>query len=1021
VFAQLARAKIEPTLANLPDIPQLKVGVLSRNSCSRETEPPIAIVAEFDRAARDAVLAELHRLAWNFSHSPTVVTIEPHLMRVWTCCEPPENRLVGDYVVHELPVSALASPRPSGEGRRAVQVLHWANLVSGQFFRDRAERFSRDQRADHMLLANLKHLRGQLRRAGLTNDDICHDLLARVIFVQFLFDRKDSAGKSALNADKLASLNAAGVLRAKHGGFADVLEDHEETYRLFDWLDQRFNGDLFPSKGDTHEERQRAWREEKSHVTPSHLRVLRDFVRGDMDMPTGQRCLWPQYAFDAIPLDFISSIYEAFVTERARSQGIYYTPPPLVDFMLDRVLPWDGHEWDLQILDPACGSGVFLVKAFQRLIHRWKNAHPGADIRAETLRTVLERNLFGVDKDPHAVRVASFSLYLAMCDEIDPKYYWTQVHFPPMRQRRLIHADFFDESQAGFSSKADGRTYDLVIGNAPWGEDLLTPAAKEWASDSAHRWPVANKGIGTLFLPKAASLTKAAGKVAMIQSASSLLFNRSGPARRFREKFFTTAAVHEVVNLSALRFKVFSWKTRTAQKSVAPSCVVIFSPSPARNEPFAYLNPKGTESPGDELDLGVDPADVKFLHPDEASRNAWVWTALMWGNNRDWCLVRHLAKAANLQKLRGMNVLKVREGIIPSAKGSLHPGTKDRLYWEGETFPDGTFVYLNTSGVPRTKGVRTHRETALLAFELPQLTIKQGWQESRARFAAALTPSEVREGVLFTQSYLSVHCTAVDGEVLEAACLAYNSILAVYFLLLTSSRFSSYRPEPLVNELLRVPVPEPRPGLLAGVRNYDYEEVDRRVKRAFDFKDSEWVLVEDLFNVTLPDFKGDGASPGRLRTRRRLGVREEPELRRYCEYFVRVLKAGFGQDKKVCATIFQETEKPLLPYRLVAIHLNRSSGDQARVEPLDPPALLRELEELDRKWLRHRNIPGGNVYSQRIVRVYDSDGTSPTVYIMKPDAYRYWTRSMGLHDADEVAADFARWQAAAGSKELAIR
>jgi len=434
IFAELAQAKIGTTLASRSDGPRLKVGVLSRNSYSRETESPIAIVAEFEKMASDAVLRELHRLAWNFSHSPTIVTIEPHLLRVWTCCEPPEDRFVGHYVIQDVPTSELTKPRLSDAARRAVQALHWANLVSGQFFRDRAERFNRDQRADRMLLGNLRHLREVLRRAGLTNDDICHDLLARVIFVQFLFDRKDSAGNPALNPNKLKSLNESGVLQAEHGTFASILEDYEETYRLFDWLNDRFNGDLFPGGGDTRGERERAWQEEKRFVKPRHLKVLRDFVKGDLDMPTGQRCLWPQYAFDAIPLEFISSIYEAFVTERARSEGIYYTPPHLVDFILDRVLPWQGDAWDLKVLDPACGSGIFLVKAFQRLVHRWKNAHRGEGIRAETLRGLLQNNLFGVDKDPHAVRVASFSLYLAMCDELDPKHYWTQVRFPPMRQ-----------------------------------------------------------------------------------------------------------------------------------------------------------------------------------------------------------------------------------------------------------------------------------------------------------------------------------------------------------------------------------------------------------------------------------------------------------------------------------------------------------------------------------------------------------------------------------------------------------
>jgi hypothetical protein len=322
IFAQMARAKIETALA-YSDPPSARIGVLARNSQATETESPLAVVAEFQDSASEQSLRDLHRLAWNFSYAPTVVTIEPDLVRVWTCCEPPErDRFLTDYLIQEVSASELRKARPNEETRRAAQVLHWANLVSGQFFRDRPERFRRERRADQMLLGNLRHVREVLRKDGLTSDDICHDLLARVIFVQFLFDRKDTSGNSALSPNKLANLHEADVLQESHSDFASILNNYDDAYRLFDWLNDRFNGDLFPGNGTTGPERERAWLEEKRHVKPRHLKKLRDFVSGDMDMPTGQMCLWPEYSFDAIPLEFISSIYEAFVTERARSEGI---------------------------------------------------------------------------------------------------------------------------------------------------------------------------------------------------------------------------------------------------------------------------------------------------------------------------------------------------------------------------------------------------------------------------------------------------------------------------------------------------------------------------------------------------------------------------------------------------------------------------------------------------------------------------------------------------------------------------
>jgi hypothetical protein len=147
---------------------------------------------------------------------------------------------------------------------------------------------------------------------------------------------------------------------------------------------------------------------------------------------------------------------------------------------------------------------------------------------------------------------------------------------------------------------------------------------------------------------------------------------------------------------------------------------------------------------------------------------------------------------------------------------------------------------------------------------------------------------------------------------------------------------------------------------------------------------------------------------------------QEPQLWRYCEYFIRVLKAGFGRDKQILATIFQEKGPDLLPFRLVAFQFDQVASPSVHVESLDTPDLLTELEALNKTWLKHHKATSGNVYCQRVARIYDRRGKAPTVFILKPDACRYWTRSMGLHDADEVAADFFSWQANAGNKSKGI-
>jgi hypothetical protein len=331
----------------------------------------------------------------------------------------------------------------------------------------------------------------------------------------------------------------------------------------------------------------------------------------------------------------------------------------------------------------------------------------------------------------------------------------------------------------------------------------------------------------------------------------------------------------------------------------------------------------------------------------------------------------------------------------------------------------GSLLRLAVASLPALDKVQTdsRASTDFSAFEWPQLIIKQGWQKGASRFQARLTESAEKEGALCTQSYVTVHTPDTQSALLESACLVLNSIFATYFLLLTSGRFATYRPEPLVKELMAVPLPLPRAGLLDGIASD--RDIDTRVFEAFEFKDSERVLIEDLFNFTLPDFQGDRRSPGRLRTTREKNRTSEPQLTAYCRYFIRVLKAGFGRDKAIAATIFQEDEKDSpLPYRLVAFELGGVAGQEIEFARIKLPELLNEFDRLGRAGL-NGGSSRGHIYRHRVARVYGSPDGTPTVFIIKPDMCRYWTRSAGLSDADEVALDLFRWHQAATRPELA--
>ena len=268
-----------------------------------------------------------------------------------------------------------------------------------------------------------------------------------------------------------------------------------------------------------------------------------------------------------------------------------------------------------------------------------------------------------------------------------------------------------------------------------------------------------------------------------------------------------------------------------------------------------------------------------------------------------------------------------------------------------------------------------------------------------------------QQGILCKESFVSVHTDIENIKWLESACLTYNSKLAVYYLFLTSGRFASFIHEIKPTELVKVPLPKASSNLLQSINYID--DIDAHICQLFSFKNSEWSLVEDLTKYTLLDFKGDKLSYGRQKTRRALTNLlendEERELKEYCDYFLRVIKAGFGEDKEVCATIFQEETNYHLPVRLVAIYLSKLIHDGIKIETINSQHLLSRLEQLNKLFMEQPNSDNGGIFYQRVARIYTSTTWNgeqvPTIYLVKPDKIRYWTRSMALRDADEVAAD----------------
>ena len=115
--------------------------------------------------------------------------------------------------------------------------------------------------------------------------------------------------------------------------------------------------------------------------------------------------------------------------KRRKQHGIFYTPRWVLQYIVEqtvgRVLG-DGRMSNaddrLAILDPACGSGSFLIRAYEALLDRVATVS-GVDALAlstDVREALLRRNIYGVDIDPQAVRIARLSLLMRMVRNQEP-------------------------------------------------------------------------------------------------------------------------------------------------------------------------------------------------------------------------------------------------------------------------------------------------------------------------------------------------------------------------------------------------------------------------------------------------------------------------------------------------------------------------------------------------------------------------------------------------------------------------
>lgn len=950
---------------------------------------------------------QLHRRFWNHGGAPILVLISAHQIEV--------------YSGMSRPVQDPQARLPS-----LVKTIDWvseglrefiASVETGDFFRQHALSFNPDGRIDRDLLNNLRDTRDVLdeitRRA--IAPQVLDALLCRLVFTCYLFDR-EVIGKNYLDA--------IGLKNASH--LRDVLslqpvrDAKLGLYELFQQLGKDFNGDLFNDDLDA----------EARQITHKHIEILNEFFHGTL-VRSGQKSFWA-YDFSAIPIETISAIYEYFLKSEDQQSGAFYTPRFLAEIVLDTALEGINNLLGKTFLDPACGSGIFLVGLFNRIAEEWKRANPTArnDRRAKELMRLLQSSLFGVDVSPTACRITAFSLYLAYLDQLAPR----DIQELQERGQTLPHLVIAPQREESASDPSRGNircvdffangqsiptNVDIVVGNPPWGSIATnqTPAGL-WCL--SNRKPLPDKQIAVAFVWKAAEHVSAAGRVCFILPHGTL-FNHNTTAIEFQKTWLGQHSIERVLNLADFRWFLFD-------KAVHPAIVVRYKNGKPEDQHLGieYWTPKVDWSATQAEIISVSPTDrseilvsdlLKDLDGPDAPQ---LWKQRLWGTPRDLRLLDRLSLYPRLRdhvrssrEQTGSKPWIIAEGFQPLGKNddvkkALVLKLPSKYFIQATSADLDLFLLPQDCKVLKSDEVivRSRSNKNIEIFKGPHVLITKGFQ--RIAFADF--------SVSFQHALRGIHGPKEQRDLLIFLAAYLRSSLAKYFMFHTSSSWGMYRPEGHVEEVLRLPMPLPDQlpdskrqqtiaKEVAGIVTVHMEQAKRNVigrtaaiqkasaeievlvEGYFDVHPLEKLLISDTLNVIIPSIQPTQSRMPVPTVRHSNAGQREAYKNRVCE-----MLNGWSKGAQIVRG--QTTAADTAGIGMVVLE------KIARAEAATPMDRAGDdvLQALDR--LRKiASIGSRAVDPTRGLMLFDKT----QLYIVKPIGQRYWTETAALNDADEIA------------------
>jgi hypothetical protein len=641
---------------------------------------------------------ELHKKIWNFNETPIVIIVKNNIVEIFNGFK------------YEKQLKKLAKI----DSDKLTDFTYF-NLFTNQMWEKYQEHFKHENRLDYFLLHNIKAAHDILKEQIETT--IANALIGKCIFVRYLIDRGvylSFEGKRE---------------RWKNEKFCEILRNVNKTRKFFNYLKKKFNGDdIFTISNN-----------EYTYITKDTLNVLVRLLEGE-DLKRGQPSFFSFYDFSIIPIEFISNIYELFIgKEDQENKGAYYTPLFLVDYILkDTVEKHFENNPEMNscvTLDPACGSGIFLVETLRKIIEQYQKNNKRKKLTPNILRKIASENIYGIDKDPNAIQVAMFSIYLTLLDYQDPADI-EKFQFVKLKDTNFFEADFFDTNPYVFQLKLQEIDLDFIIGNPPWKGGALGEYGKTYIKERSRKEKVKKKKcqitinngeIVEGFVLRVSDFSKTKTRCAFIVR-STILYNRgynadySGFRRYWLEEFF----VNKIVELALVRREVFDKIDSTV---IAPAAILFYQYANGMNTDsnvLEHITIKPTRFFSSFKIFTINRPDYKQIEQNLLKQYDWLLKTLVNGSHLDFCLIARLKKCfPSIEDIISDETKFVYGTGMQYSKNPVYDATA----YHGYPFVDAYAIepyFVNPDKIGQFKELKVHRIRDEQLFTAPMLLIRKG-------------------------------------------------------------------------------------------------------------------------------------------------------------------------------------------------------------------------------------------------------------------------------------------------------